>query len=408
MGQLPRADTDHRRATKNIFIAPEGRVILGSDLMANEVRWGAICSEDRVLGRLFQQGRSARRRYRKYAESLDPVTHMLFIEYLRLEKTAKFEITKKGKKQPRNPEAERLRLIASVGGKKFEKLLALRLAASLKGDIHKMTASEFFGVAVEEVTKQLRSSTKAIVFGYMYGRSIKSIAAQISRPVEDTEELCNGFDDRYPDFAHRLKTWPVEAEENYFVESPLGRRRRFHPNIWEEAPKWMRAKARRQAKNSPIQGVASDACLIAASLLYKYIRDNGLQGSWLIVNIVHDAIYLEVPYADVARAAEVMENCLTSAMMSYIEEHFGVDFVAPMECDFGMGVAWGDMRSWDFSAPHFDLVMAQVAEDHKKKWGHYPKGSKPYLRMVSQAKQLHQKEVGGNLKRRKKSRRRAA
>lgn len=374
MGQFPRSDTYWKKQAKNIFIAPKGRVILASDLKANEVRWCCIQAGDPIMGDLFWSGKKASDRYRTYTQRLSPKLHKLYREYLRLEKLAKFD----GKK-PLNKEAKRLKKLAKEGGKKLERILFLRMEAALKGDIHKQTASAFFGVPIGEVTKVLRTSTKAIVFGYMYGRSIGSIARQIDKEWAEAKVLCDGFDERYPKFAQRLHSWPIEAEERGYVESPIGRRRRFHSRIWEEAPEWMAAKARRQAKNAPTQGIASDACLIAASLLRQWIVDNGKQGVWKIINIVHDAIYLEVPYEDIALAAKIMEWALTTGLMEYMTKHFGVKFVAPMECDFGVGVKWGELRDWDFSQPHFELILAQVAEDHKKKWGVYPKGAQKYL-----------------------------
>lgn len=385
MGQFPRADNVYKQHTKNIFIAPKGKVILASDLKANEVRWGAICGEDENLGDLFWSGKHASDKYRKYAANLSPKYHKLYAEYLVLEKAAKFkEVKRRGKviQKPLNWQARRLRELAKEGGKKLERLLYLRLEASLRGDIHKQTAAQFFGVDIRKVTKALRTDTKGIVFGYMYGRSVRSIAAQIKKSVDEAQDLCDSFDRRFPAFANRLKTWPKEAERNYYVESPIGRRRRFAEPIWTMAPEWMAARARRQAKNSPIQGIASDACLVATARLYQYIRKHKLEDRWRILNIVHDAIYLEVPYEDVPAAAKVMEWALTDGIMDHMKEHFGVNFVAPMECDFAVGVRWGELHDWDFSAPHFDVVMAKVALDHKKKWGSLPKTGKDYLKAV--------------------------
>jgi len=395
MANFPRANTPPKKAAKNILISPRDRVLVGADLMANEVRMGANESEDKVLGKLFYQGRAARDAYRKVVNHLDPKTHTLYREYLTLEKKAKWcDRGKKKKSVPLNSEAIRIQEIALEGGEALKHVLFLRVEASLKGDIHRMTASEFFGVDIHDVTKNLRTETKTIVFGYMYGRGIKSIASQIKKDVAATKRLCNAFDSKYVRFARRLQTWPDDARKNGYVESILGRRRRFNPAIWENAPEWVQSHAEKQAKNSPIQGVASDACLIAIGILQRYILRNKLQGRWKLVNTVHDAIYMEVPFEDVPRAVRVMELCLSKWAMRHMVKHFGVKFVAPMECDFGIGIRWGDLHEWDFSIPMLEVILMRVALEHKEKWGKYPKGAMRYIRYLRKQQHSGRKSDG--------------
>lgn len=379
--QVPRVDgKPSRKAVKDIFIAAPGRVMVAFDLMGNEVRWGANCSGDKALGKLFRRGKQARNKYRNYADNLPRKYYDLYIEYLDLEKSAKFD----DEGRPLNSEAKHIRELKKIGGKKLRRLLELRLSSELMGDIHKMTASDFYGVPVESVTKILRTDTKGIVFGHMYGRSPRSIAQQIKRDIDETIELLERFDSKFPQFSERLNSWPDEAEELGYVESPIGRRRRFHRKIWEAAGSkqwdWLVARARRQAKNSPIQGVASDSCLIAISIIHQYIREH--KKNWLILNIVHDAIYVEVPFDQIAEAIEIFEWAITVATMDYMHEYFQVDFVAPLECDFRVGFAWGSLIGWDFSKPHLELIISKLRKQHQIRWGCSPEdGIKKYPNM---------------------------
>jgi len=372
--QLPRVSKKKpaRKAVKDIFIAPLGKAVYACDLMANEVRCGANCAGDEKMGHMFQTGRAARWKYRLFSSALGKKDRPIYVAYLDNEDKAKFD----DNSSPLNEAARTLLALKKKGGKTLKKLLFLRLQAELLGDIHKLTASEFYDTALDKVTKELRTDTKGIVFGHMYGRSPKSIALQIKRSLEETEELLQKFDEKFPQFSNRLNTWPEEAEDNGYVESPLGRRRRFHDNIWAIADwdrdiKWIKAKARRQAKNSVIQGYAFDCCIVAAALFMQYVRQNG-KAHWLFVNIVHDAIYVEAPIKDRYEVLAVMEWCMTNAAMKYMQTVFGAEFVAPLECDFNIGLSLGALHGWDFSTPHLDVVMGRVIEEHIKRWGIHP------------------------------------
>lgn len=350
LSAIPKANNEWRKAIKNVFVVDPGNVLLAADLSANEVRWGANCAGDTVLGNLFQGGVKAREEYRRVTKSIDfeeSELNKVYRKYLYAELTKNDELLKK---------------IMKVGGEPLKNILVLREVAKLKGDIHRMTASEFFDTPVKKVTDDLRRNTKGIVFGYMYGRGVRSIAEQVKRSEEETYELCKQFDERYPDFANRLQTWPDEAEENGFVESPIGRRRRFHRKIWEDAPESIKAKARRQAKNSPIQGVAYDTCAMASILLYEKIRELGKRGSWKPVNTIHDALYLELPFSDMEKGLEVMEHCMTTGVMDYMTKHFGVKFVAPMECEFKIGLSWGSGYTWDYSPQMLRVIRRLIVE----------------------------------------------
>ena len=65
-------------------------------------------------------------------------------------------------------------------------------------DIHKHTAAEIFGVALEEVTSDQRRSAKAINFGLIYGMSAHGLSKQLGIERQQAADYMNVYFERYP------------------------------------------------------------------------------------------------------------------------------------------------------------------------------------------------------------------
>ncbi len=299
---VPRADDLIKALIKSMYCAhqADGKpYVIGSrathcimqlDYMAAEVRIAAILSGDKNLADALMKGKLIRDQYRK------------------------------------NPTPEMKKL------------------AEIEGDIHKQTASLMFGVPVEQVTKDMRQKTKAIVFALLYGGGAHLVAQRIGNDnIEEVTALCNKFYDTFPDLSRWLKIIEQEASDQLYVESPIGRRRHLIQFITDDSE--AKGSARRYARNSPIQGFASDACLIGASLFNDYIEDNNK--SWEIVNIVHDSCVTIIPITDMREASAIAEKCFSTRLMNFITKTWGVNFIAPLEVEFDFGIRWGDMHSSD-------------------------------------------------------------
>jgi uracil-DNA glycosylase family 4 len=295
---VPRADNWAKASIKSMYCAPQSygpwrpgkpveRVLLQLDYMANEVRWLAVLSQDTLLGEALRRGKEARDRFR------------------------------------RNPTPENAKI------------------AKLAGDIHTQTAALMFGIAPEKVTKDLRQITKSIVFAIVYGGGPKLIAAKIKKTdLEEVKQLIRKFERTVPDANKWLKWIEKFADENLYVESPIGRRRRLFEFLTEDDGEV--AGARRVARNAPIQGVASDACLVGAALWMDWIEDH--DRDWTITNVVHDSCVTEVPIDDLREAIDQAEKCFTVRMMRKLKDLWGVKFICPLEVEFEVGVRWGEMR----------------------------------------------------------------
>ncbi len=312
---VPRADNATKASVKSMYCAMQSygawrpgnrveKVLMQLDYKAAEVRWWAIISGDKVLAEAIRRGKMAADAYRK------------------------------------NPTPE------------------LKKIADLEGDIHSQTASLMFGVPLDKVSKALRQQTKAIVFALIYGGGPKLIAERIKNPdIEAVRKLCDDFAKRFPAGSRWLKQTELNARQNLFVESPIGRRRRLPEYLMDTSTcgqfaEFAQAKAARLARNAPIQGIASDGCIIGAGLWLDWIEEN--DKPWDMVNIVHDSCVTEIPIEDMEEAAEQAEKSFTVRMMNLISDTWGVEFICPMEIDLDFGIAWGTMDKLDWTKNGFE------------------------------------------------------
>ena len=235
--------------------------------------------------------------------------------------------------------------------------------AAIEGDLHKNTAAMMFGVPVQQVDKAMRTAAKSIVFGAMYGRGVKALAAQIKKSEEEAAELLDKFSGAFPVGWAWLQQCPVTAGERWYIESPIGRRRRLpgyllwsHNMSWDE--RRVVSECDRMAKNSPIQGISSDAAFLGAALFAQYIEQHSR--SWTVQNVVHDSCVYQVPIAELRESIDVAERCFTVDTMQRMTDVWGMEFTCPIEIDFEFGLSWGSLSKWDFTDAEFERIRSEM------------------------------------------------
>jgi DNA polymerase-1 len=221
-------------------------------------------------------------------------------------------------------------------------------------DIHRQTAAAAFGKRPEEVTKTERKAAKIITFGILFGQGIPAIAAEIGA----TEEEAQGFQDKFFSQMTGVASWiPIQkqsAQQRGYVEAPHGRRRRFWsyylPDKYLGKRRWA-LRNERQAVNSPIQGIASDAAMIGGAYhLFEFIEKHQLD--WKIQNLVHDSCILQVPKDEIAFAIQSMEPIFVERAMQYMQD-LGVKFNLPLGIDVeGGDINWGSLIKWKGTETH--------------------------------------------------------
>ncbi|MGC6485957.1 MAG: DNA polymerase I, partial [Candidatus Puniceispirillales bacterium] len=196
-----------------------------------------------------------------------------------------------------------LRLVAHIAGEDS------MIAAFRNGvDIHAQTASEVFGVPLDEMTGETRRRAKAINFGIIYGISGFGLARQLMIPQGEARDYIAAYFERFPGIRAYMDEMKLKAREDGFVETLFGRRL-YISGITASNPA-QRGFAERQAINAPIQGTAADIIKQAMVRMPGALAAAGSPARMLLQ--VHDELVFECPEAaaDEAMALirQVMEN----------------------------------------------------------------------------------------------------
>ncbi|QXH56702.1 DNA polymerase I [Pseudomonas maumuensis] len=157
-------------------------------------------------------------------------------------------------------------------------------------DVHRATAAEVFGVALEDVTTDQRRSAKAINFGLIYGMSAFGLAKQIGVDRKQSQDYIDRYFARYPGVLAYMERTRAQAAEKGFVETLFGRRL-YLPDINAKNPA-LRKGAERTAINAPMQGTAADIIKRAMVAVDNWLSESGLDAR--VILQVHDELVLEV------------------------------------------------------------------------------------------------------------------
>lgn len=194
-------------------------------------------------------------------------------------------------------------------------------------DIHRSTAAEIFGVALDEVTPEQRRNAKAINFGLIYGMSAFGLSRQLGIGRADAQNYMDLYFKRYPGVQTFMHDIREKAKAQGYVETLFGRRL-YLPDI--NSSNGMRRKAaERVAINAPMQGTAAD--IIKRAMIQL---DQKLQNDPDIAMImqVHDELVFEVRSEKVAFYRELIKTQMESA----------ADLVVPLIVDVGQGTNWDE------------------------------------------------------------------
>lgn len=193
-------------------------------------------------------------------------------------------------------------------------------------DIHAATASNVFGVAIDDVSREQRANAKTVNFGIVYGVSAFGLSQQTNLNRSEAKELIDAYYLTYP----KLKAYMNEqidfARENGFVETVLGRRRYLKDINSQNAV--VRGAAERNAVNAPIQGSAADIIKLAMINIHHRLKNESWKSKMLLQ--VHDELVFDVPNAEV--------EDLTTMVKEEMENAYSLD--VPLVVDVGIGKNW--------------------------------------------------------------------
>lgn len=195
-------------------------------------------------------------------------------------------------------------------------------------DVHKATASEVFGVTVDNVSDDQRRSAKAINFGLIYGMSAFGLARQLNIARKDAQGYIDKYFEHYPGVAEFMDEIRASAAEKGFVETLMGRRL-YLPEI-NSKNGMRRQAAERTAINAPMQGSAADIIKTAMIQVHEWLSKDKVDAR--VIMQVHDELVLEVKESSVpsvqARLCEIMSQAL--------------ELKVPLIVEAGVGDSWDE------------------------------------------------------------------
>jgi DNA polymerase I len=220
-----------------------------------------------------------------------------------------------------------LRLLAHVAD-----IPQLRQAFAEGFDIHAMTASEMFGVAVEGMPPEVRRRAKAINFGIIYGISSFGLANQLGIPREEAGAYIKKYFERFPGIRAYIDETKQIAREQGYVTTIFGRRCHY-PRINAANPS-ERAFNERAAINAPLQGSAADIIRRAMVRMDAALDKAGLSAQMLLQ--VHDELVFEVPDAEVEATIPLVRAVMIDA------PHPAVGLSVPLQVDAKAAQNWDE------------------------------------------------------------------
>jgi DNA polymerase I len=201
-------------------------------------------------------------------------------------------------------------------------------AFSSAQDVHRATAADVFGVALDEVTGEQRRSAKAINFGLIYGMSAFGLANQIGVSRGEAGETIERYFEKYPGVRTYMDETQALADEKGYVETLFGRRL-YLPDI-HAGNGMLRKAAQRTAINAPMQGTAADIIKRAMIDIQNWLNEGSIDARMLLQ--VHDELVFEVSERDLPLLVDGVRFRMVSAAALDV----------PLVVDIGTGKNWDE------------------------------------------------------------------
>ena len=299
---------------------------------------------------LIEQSRELAKLKNTYTDSLPKLAD----EHNRIHTTFNQDVAATGRLSSTNPNLQNIPIRSELGRKIRDAFVAdgdkvlvsadysqfeLRLAAALAGDInlindfngdvdvHTKTASDVYGIPMDDVTKNQRRDAKVINFGVLYGMSPHGLAAQTGMTFGQAKEFIDQYFTLRAPIRQLIDNTLTKARTEGYVETFFGRRRPT-PDI-QSSNFMVRAGAERAAANMPIQGTEADLMKLAMLRVDEKLGDLGDQ-----VLQIHDSILIECPEDNAEKVAEILKTTM---------EEIAPELAISLRVDVSTGKTWGEL-----------------------------------------------------------------
>ena len=193
-------------------------------------------------------------------------------------------------------------------------------------DIHRLTAAEVAGIALDEVSDDQRARAKAVNFGIIYGSSAFGLAQQLGIATGEAQETIDAYFSRYSGVRRFLDDTMEQAKKAGFVETYMGRRR-YLPDL-SSRNRVLRQAAERMATNTVIQGTAADLIKKAMVEIDALLLEANLEVTMMLQ--VHDELVFETSEASRETLAKIVVDRMEGV----------VTLAVPLTVDLGVGKNW--------------------------------------------------------------------
>ena len=197
-------------------------------------------------------------------------------------------------------------------------------------DIHAVTASQVLGIPLEDVTKEQRSSAKAVNFGIVYGIGEFSLAQDLHISVKEAKAYIESYLEKYHGVRNYMESIKEQAKKDGYVKTMLNRIR-YIPEL--KSPNYnIRQFGERVALNTPIQGTAADIIKLAMVRVDNRLINEGLKSKLILQ--VHDELIVEAHKDEVDKVKQILSEEMQNAM----------ELNVPLKVDMSTGHSWYDAK----------------------------------------------------------------
>ena len=214
-----------------------------------------------------------------------------------------------------------LRLLAHIS--KSEDLIK----AFVNGeDIHTKVAADIHEIDEKEVTKSMRSTAKAVIFGIVYGISGYGLGENLEISIKDAKKFIDKYYELYPGVKTYMKEIVDFAHENGYVRT-LFKRKRVIDEL-NNANYMVRQTGERIALNTPIQGTSADIIKKAMVEVYEAFKKENIKTKMIIQ--VHDELIFDVVKEEKERVEKIvkdkMENVIKLSVPLKVSADYGINW----------------------------------------------------------------------------------
>lgn len=218
-----------------------------------------------------------------------------------------------------------LRILAHISGSK-----ELQEAFINDQDIHTKVASDIYGIPEKEVSKKMRSTAKAVIFGIVYGISGYGLGENLEISSKEAKEFIEKYYELYPGVKRYMDEIVKEAIQNGSVRTLL-KRRRIIPEL--NSPQYMvRQMGERIALNTPIQGTSADIIKKAMVEIYDELKKQNLQSKMILQ--VHDELIFDLVEEEKEQVEKIVKDKMTHT----------ISLDVPLKVSADYGVNWYDTK----------------------------------------------------------------